>query len=154
MHICRLITTLQRYLNEKGDIQMADLSYSTIAGRTPVHGRILANLPVQASWIDEASGEKVSVTGLTENIGETSALVNLEKLPSVGSSVKLRLIHEDKTVIEIPTEVIRVERDPSKPLAALSVVENQKKWKEKAMTAAEEWVTRNWQLNYEEEWVN
>lgn len=133
---------------------MADLSYSTIAGRTPIHGRILANLPVQASWVDEASGKTVSVTGLTENIGETSALVNLEKLPSVGSSVKLRLIHEDKTVIEIPTEVIRVERDPSKPLAALSVVENQKKWKEKAMTAAEEWVTRNWQLNYEEEWVN
>lgn len=133
---------------------MADLSYSTIAGRTPLHGRILANLPVQASWIDEASGEKISVTGLTENIGETSALVNLEKLPSVGSSVKLRLIHEDKTIIEIPTEVIRVERDPSKPLAALSVVENQKKWKEKAMPAAEEWVTRNWQLNYEEEWVN
>jgi hypothetical protein len=133
---------------------MADLSYSTVAGRTPLHGRILANLPVQASWIDEASGEKISVTGLTENIGETSALVNLEKLPSVGSSVKLRLIHEDKTIIEIPTEVIRVERDPSKPLAALSVVENQKKWKETAMPAAEEWVTRNWQLNYEEEWVN
>lgn len=133
---------------------MADLSYSTTAGRTLVHGRILANLPVQASWVDEASGEKISVTGLTENIGETSALVNLEKLPSVGSSVTLRLIHEDKAIIETLTEVIRVERDPSKPLAALSVVENQKKWKEKAMIAAEEWVTRNWQLNYEEEWVN
>jgi hypothetical protein len=34
------------------------------------------------------------------------------------------------------------------------VVENLKKWKEKALTAAQEWVTRNWQLNYEEEWVN
>lgn len=133
---------------------MADLSYSTFAGRTPLHGRILANLPVQASWVDEASGETISVMGLTENIGETSALVNLEKLPTVGSRVKLRLIDEDKTIIEIPTEVIRVERDPSKPLAALSVSENLKKWKEKALTAAQEWVTRNWQLNYEEEWVN
>lgn len=133
---------------------MADLSYSTVAGRTPLHQRILANLPVQASWVDEASGETISVMGLTENIGETSALVNLEKLPTVGSRVKLRLIDEDKTIIEIPTEVIRVERDPSKPLAALSVVENLKKWKEKALTAAQEWVTRNWQLNYEEEWVN
>jgi hypothetical protein len=142
-------------LNEKGGIeQMADLSYSTFAGRTPLHQRILANLPVQASWVDEASGETISVMGLTENIGETSALVNLEKLPSVGSRVKLRLIDEEKTIIEIPTEVIRVERDPSKPLAALSVVENLKKWKEKALTAAQEWVTRNWQLNYEEEWVN
>ena len=134
---------------------MANLSYNNaVVGRSPVHQRILANLPVQASWVDEVSGETISVMGLTENIGESSALVNLDRLPSVGSRVKLRLIDEDKTIIEIPTEVIRVERDPGKPLAALSVVDNLKKWKEKAMTAAQEWVTRNWQLNYEEEWVN
>ena len=134
---------------------MGNLSYNdSVVGRSPLHQRILANLPVQASWVDEASGETISVMGLTENIGEASALVNLERLPSVGSRVKLRLIDEDKTIIEIPTEVIRVERDPGKPLAALSVVDNLKKWKEKAMTAAQEWVTRNWQLNYEEEWVN
>lgn len=133
---------------------MANLSYSTFARRTPVHQRILANLPVQASWIDEVSGETISVTGLTENIGENSALVNLETLPAVGSRVNLRVFDDEKTIIEIPTQVIRVERDPSKPLAALSVVDNLKKWKSKAMTAAQEWVTRNWQLNYEEEWVN
>lgn len=133
---------------------MANLSYSTYARRAPLHQRILANLPVQASWVDEVSGETISVIGLTENIGENSALVNLETLPAVGSRVNLRVFDEEKTIIEIPTEVIRVERDPSKPLAALSVVDNLKKWKQKAMTAAEEWVTRNWQLNYEEEWVN
>lgn len=133
---------------------MANLSYSTYARRTPLHQRILANLPVQVSWIDEVSGETISVTGLTENIGENSALVNLETLPAVGSRVNLRVFDDDKTIIECPTEVIRVERDPSKPLAALSVVDNLKKWKLKAMTAAQEWVTRNWQLNYEEEWVN
>lgn len=133
---------------------MANLSYSTFTRRTPLHERILANLPVQVSWVDEESGETISVTGLTENIGENSALVNLETLPSVGSRVNLTVFDEDKTIIECPTEVIRVERDPSKPLAALSVVDNLKKWKQKAMTAAQEWVTRNWQLNYEEEWVN
>lgn len=133
---------------------MANLSYSTYARRTPLHQRILANLPVQASWIDEVTGETISVTGLTENIGEASALVNLETLPAVGSRVNLRVFDDDKTIIECPTEVIRVERDPSKPLAALSVVDNLKKWRSKAMTAAQEWVTRNWQLNYEEEWVN
>lgn len=133
---------------------MSNLSYSTYQRRTPLHQRILANLPVQVSWIDEQSGETISVTGLTENIGENSALVNLETLPSVGSRVNLVVFDEDKAIIEIPTEVIRVERDPSKPLAALSVVDNLKKWKQKAMTAAQEWVTRNWQLNYEEEWVN
>ena len=133
---------------------MANIAYNTTARRSPVHERILANLPVQASWVDEVSGETISVSGLTENIGENSTLVNLETLPSVGSRVNLRLLSEDETIIEIPTEVIRVERDPSKPLAALSVVDNLKKWKQKAMTAAQEWVTRNWQLNYEEEWVN
>lgn len=134
---------------------MANLSYNNeVVGRSPLHQRILANLPVQASWVDEVSGETISVMGLTENIGESSALVNLDRLPSVGSRVNLRLIDEEKTIIEIPTEVIRVERDPGKPLAALTVVDNLKKWKEKAMTAAQEWVTRNWQLNYEEEWVN
>lgn len=133
---------------------MSNLSYSTFARKAPLHQRILANLPVQVSWVDEASGETISVTGLTENIGENSALVNLETLPSVGSRVNLRVFDDEKTIIECPTEVIRVERDPSKPLAALSVVDNLKKWKIKAMTAAQEWVTRNWQLNYEEEWVN
>ncbi len=133
---------------------MSNLSYSTYTRRTPLHQRILANLPVQVSWVDEVTGETILVNGLTENIGENSALVNLETLPSVGSRVNLRVFDDEKTIIEIPTEVIRVERDPSKPLAALTVVDNLKKWKLKAMTAAQEWVTRNWQLNYEEEWVN
>jgi hypothetical protein len=113
----------------------------------------MANLPVRATWVDE-SGETVSIDGMTENLGETSALVNLEVLPPVGSEVKLRLFDDDKTIIEVPTQVIRVERDPSKPLAALSVLENLKSWRQKALTAAQNWVTRHWQMNYEEEWVN
>lgn len=111
-------------------------------------------MPVKASWIDQESGEKISVEGLTENVGETSALVNLETLPPVGSQVRLRILEENKTIIDVNTEVIRVERDPSKPMAALSVLENVKKWKNTAMSAAQKWVTRHWQLNYEEEWVN
>jgi hypothetical protein len=111
-------------------------------------------MPVEASWIDAESGATVNVGGLTENIGETSTLVNLDTLPPVGSEVKLKILEEDKTIITVQTRVIRVERDPSKPMAALSVLENLKKWKNVAMTAAEAWVTRHWQLNYEEEWVN
>jgi hypothetical protein len=111
-------------------------------------------MPIQASWVDTESGETVRVEGLTENVGETSTLVNLDVLPPVGSQVKLRIMDEEKTIIEVSTQVIRVERDPSKPLAALSVLENLKKWKQIAMTAAQKWVTRHWQLNYEEEWVN
>ncbi|MEZ5427400.1 MAG: hypothetical protein R2747_14105 [Pyrinomonadaceae bacterium] len=114
----------------------------------------MAKLTVQASWVDEDNGNVVFVNGLTENLGEASVLVNLDVLPAVGSDVKLRLLDENNFIIEVDTQVIRVERDPSKPLAALSVRENLKKWKNKALTAAQDWVTRNWRLNYEEDWVN
>ena len=114
----------------------------------------MATMTVQASWIDSDSGKTVLVDGLTENIGENSALVNLEVLPPVGSDVTLRLFDEEKTIIEAAAHVIRVERDPSKPLAALSISENLNNWKETAVQAAQEWATRHWQLNYEEEWVN
>ena len=133
---------------------MARLNYSENPRKSPLHQRIMANFRVQASWIDKVTGKTVLVEGLTENIGENSALVNLETLPPVGSEVSLRIINDEITLIEVPTEVIRVERDPSKPLAALSIVENLKNWKQNVMTAAQEWVTRQWKLNYEEEWVN
>ena|ERR1041385_1759076 len=133
---------------------MAQLDYSASSFRAPMHGRILANMPVRASWVDSDSGERVEVEGLTENVGENSTLVNLDVLPPVGSEVKLRILEDEKPIIEVSTEVIRVERDPSKPLAALTIVQNLKKWKQVALTAAENWVTRHWQLNYEEEWVN
>lgn len=133
---------------------MSQIEYATSSYKTPMHHRILAHMPVQASWVDEESGKKIKVQGVTENLGENSALVNLETLPPVGCEVKLRILDEDKTIIEVSTEVIRVERDPSKPLAALTVLQNLKKWKTTAMEAAQEWVTRHWQLNYEEEWVN
>ncbi len=133
---------------------MSRLAYTAVENRIPTHHRIMANLTVQASWTDSESGDTVLVNGFTENIGEASALVNLDTLPPVGSRVKLRIFDEEKTIIEVPTQVIRVERDPSKPLAALSVLDNLKKWKHSALTAAQNWVTRNWQLNYEEEWVN
>ncbi len=133
---------------------MKHLNYSESSYRTPLNHRIMASMPVQASWIDTQSGDIVLVDGMTENLGETSTLVNLEVLPPVGSEVTLRLFDDDKTIIEVSTQVIRVERDPSKPLAALTILENLKKWKLTALTAAQEWATRHWQLNYEEEWVN
>jgi hypothetical protein len=133
---------------------MAQIEYATASYKTPMHHRILANMPIIASWVDNESGKTIKVQGTTENIGENSALVNLDVLPPVGSEVKLRILQEEKTLIEVQTQVIRVERDPSKPLAALSVLQNLKKWKTTVMEAAQEWVTRHWQLNYEEEWVN
>ena len=105
---------------------MAQVEYSTSSYKTPLHHRIIASMPVRASWVDAESGETVIVEGMTENVGEASALVNLETLPPVGSEVRLRIMEENKTIIEVLTQVIRVERDPSKPMAALSVLENLK----------------------------
>lgn len=133
---------------------MSQLDYSAEPQKTPLHKRIIASMPIQASWVDAESGETVLVDGLTENVGENSTLVNLDVLPPVGSEVMLKILEEDKTIIEVSTQVIRVERDPSKPMAALTVLENLKKWKGTALSAAQRWVTRHWQLNYEEEWVN
>lgn len=135
---------------------MSQLVNQAVSGRAEhlLHGRIMASLAVEASWTDSETGKKISVNGMTENLGETSALINLETLPPVGSEIKLKIFDEDRKIVEVSALVIRVERDPGKPLAALSIAENLKKWKQEALTAAENWVTRNWQLNYEEEWVN
>lgn len=133
---------------------MARVAQNTSTYSSPLHRRIMAKLAVQASWVNEDNGNVVFVNGLTENLGETSVLVNLDVLPAVGSDVKLRLLDENNFIIEVEAHVIRVERDPGKPLAALSISENLNKWKQKALTAAQDWVTRNWRLNYEEDWVN
>ena len=130
------------------------VEYSTSSYKTPLHHRIIASMPVKASWVDAETGETVKVEGLTENLGENSALVNLDTLPPVGCEVRLKIMGDSKAIIDVTTRVIRVERDPGKPMAALSVLENLKKWKNTAISAAEEWVHRHWQLNYEEEWVN
>lgn len=129
---------------------MPKFGHPTPEKKQPLHERVIANLRVQASWIDKVTGKKVLVEGLTENVGESSALVNLDTLPPVGSAVNLRIIDEEKTLLEVSTEVIRVERDPSKPLAALSVAQNLKNWNSKVVAAAREWVIRQWQINYEE----
>ena len=45
---------------------MAQIEYATSSYKTPLHHRILANMPVQASWIDEESGKMVKVEGTTD----------------------------------------------------------------------------------------
>jgi hypothetical protein len=120
-----------------------------------VNPRILAQLSVTATWTDANTGLTVSVEGLTENVGETGTLVNMSKLPPVGSSISLRVMDEGEMLLEVPVEVIRVMRDPGRPMAAFSVVGGKlKEWRETVVTAANEWVQRNWKIDYEEEWVN
>ncbi len=133
---------------------MANRAYTTITETTQLPKRIFAKLKAQVSWVDSSSGEKISAFGVTEHVGEASALVNIDLLPTVGSNVEIRLFFENKTIVTTTTEVIRIERDPGKPLVALTVLRNFKNWKEKAMDAAQAWVTRNWQINYQEDYVS
>ena len=133
---------------------MSQLIHSTTATGLHFQQRITAKLSVQASWIDRDNGNVVFVNGFTENLGETSLSVNLDVLPPVGSEVNIRLMNEDKFIFETKTRVIRLERDPSKPLAALSVTGNRKKWQEVVLPAAQDWLSEHLRLNYEDDWLN
>ncbi len=132
---------------------MAYLSQYINDSKPLIHERVLAQLPVRAKWKDKATGKEISVDGVTENIGETGALVNFRVLPPVGSEVSLLVMDEKKKLVQVLAEVIRVERDPMKPLAALAILQNIKKWKQTAVKAGKDWVAKRF-LEYEEEWVN
>ena len=60
-----------------------------------------------------------------------------------------------KDIISIETSVIRVERDPAKPKAALTITKDRDKWVDLVLPAAQEWVTRDLKINYEgDDWLN
>ncbi len=98
--------------------------------------RYVVSLPVRAEWDDERSGEHVVVEGETENVGPAGALVHLHQLPLVGSRVQLAVLDETEgsTKVQAVAEVLRVERNPAQPLAALQL-----------MNATEEWRGLVWQ---------
>jgi len=133
---------------------MGNILNTAFTEKSAIPRRVLANLRAQVSWVDISSGERISLFGTTENVGETSALINVDVLPTVGADVELSLYDDDKPIIETLTTVIRIARDPGKPQVALSVVKNLKSWQEEVLTAAQEWVNRNLRLNYEGEWAN
>jgi hypothetical protein len=93
--------------------------------------RYLVHINVRAEWDDESSGEHVVVEGETENIGPRGALVHLEKLPDVGSRVQIIVpeIEGKKVNCEALAEVIRLERNPVQPLAALQLIGESDEWR-------------------------
>jgi hypothetical protein len=123
------------------------------AARRVLNSRVLVQMPVHATWTDDKNGEQVSVNGMTENVGTSSVLVNFDNLPPVGGEIHLKMLDEDATLIEVGARVIRVERDPSKPLAALNVLDHVKEWQERVFTTAQEVAARTY-ANEEDEWIN
>ncbi|HEX8071929.1 MAG TPA: hypothetical protein VF546_18420 [Pyrinomonadaceae bacterium] len=93
--------------------------------------RYVVSLPVRAEWDDEESGEHVVIEGETENVGPAGALVHLHQLPGVGSRVQLAVLDEKAGSTKLTTvaEVLRVERNPAQPLAALQLMNASDEWR-------------------------
>lgn len=91
--------------------------------------RFLVSLPVHAEWKEEKTGKQVVVNGTTENVGPSSAMVMLERLPAVGSRIRISVQGARGSQVETEAEVLRLFRDAQQPLASLSVVKAQDVWR-------------------------
>ncbi len=91
--------------------------------------RYVISLPVRAEWDDDASGEHIVVEGETENVGPEGALVHLRLLPDVGSRVQLIVPDAKGLELRAVAEVLRLERNPAQPLAALQLVDATDEWR-------------------------
>src|SRR5918994_6588121 len=91
--------------------------------------RYLATFEVSAEW-DEPGGSHVVAEGTTENVGPEGTLVHLpRRLPEVGSRVRLEVQGEDGKKLQVVAEVLRIERNPGHPLAALQLLGETDEWK-------------------------
>src|SRR6266404_338520 len=91
--------------------------------------RYLVSFEVRAEW-DEPDGSHTVVQGTTENVGPEGTLVHLPRqLPAVGSTVRLEVQGEDGQKLQVVAEVLRIERNPGHPLAALQLLGETDEWK-------------------------
>lgn len=91
--------------------------------------RYLAAFEVRAEW-DEPGGAHILSEGITENVGPEGTLVHLpKKLPEVGSRVRLEVHGEDGHTLQVVAEVLRIERNPGHPLAALQLLGETDEWR-------------------------
>ena len=91
--------------------------------------RYLVSFEVRAEW-DEPGGTHVLSEGTTENVGPEGTLVHLpRRLPDVGSRVRLEVHGEDGKKLQVVAEVLRIERNPGHPLAALQVLGETDEWR-------------------------
>jgi hypothetical protein len=91
--------------------------------------RYLVTLEVRAEW-DDPAGSHVIAEGTTENVGPEGTLVHLpRRLPDVGSRVRLEVQGETGEKLQVIAEVLRIERNPGHPLAALQLLGETDEWK-------------------------
>jgi hypothetical protein len=86
-------------------------------------------MEVRAEW-DEPDGAHVVTEGETENVGPEGTLLHLpKKLPQVGSRVVLEVNSETGQKLQVIGEVLRIERNPSHPQAAVSLLGETDEWR-------------------------
>src|SRR5437016_10302443 len=91
--------------------------------------RYIAAFPVRAEW-DTDDGVHIVSEGETENIGPEGTLVHLlRELPPVGTRVSLLVLGEDGEKLRVIAEVLRIERNPGRPQAALQLPAETDEWR-------------------------
>ena len=85
--------------------------------------------PIRAEW-DTNDGVHIVAEGETENIGPEGTLVHfVRELPPVGGRVNLRVLDEKGEKLSVIAEVLRIERNPSRPQAALQLLGETAEWR-------------------------
>src|SRR5262245_53701615 len=94
------------------------------------------SFPVRVKWKDDG-GKAVTEDGLTENVGESGALIFLpRKLPTVGGKVELTVTEDPQDEVTVTAVVIRLERNAAHPQVALELTEGMRSWKKKVWEQA------------------
>ena len=91
--------------------------------------RYVATFPIRAEW-DTSDGVHVVAEGETENIGPQGTLVHFQNaLPPVGSRVSLLVLGDEGEKLRVIAEVLRIERNPGHPQAALQLLGETDEWR-------------------------
>ena len=91
--------------------------------------RYIHAFQVRAEW-DTNDGAHVVAEGETENVGPEGALIHLQRdLPPVGGRVNLLVLDDHGEKLSVIAEVIRIERNPGHPQAALQLLGETDEWR-------------------------
>lgn len=91
--------------------------------------RYVVAFPVRAEW-DAKDGTHMVSEGETDNVGPEGTLVHLQRdLPPVGCRVNLLVLGDDGERLRVIAEVLRIERNPAHPQAALQLLGETDEWR-------------------------
>lgn len=91
--------------------------------------RYVHAFPIRAEW-DTTDGIHVVAEGETDNVGPEGTLIHFQReLPPVGGRVSLMVLGDDGEKLRVIAEVLRIERNPSHPQAALQLLGETDEWR-------------------------